>query len=54
MSEISDLASRVAPFMSDMEAARAIQHRCECLEAACVRDSKLRPSYYYLPLPVLD
>ncbi|KAL6911166.1 hypothetical protein GGI43DRAFT_379095 [Trichoderma evansii] len=33
------LASRVAPFMSDMEEARAIQHRCECLEAACVRDN---------------
>ncbi|KAL7794534.1 hypothetical protein V8C37DRAFT_375918, partial [Trichoderma ceciliae] len=24
--------------MSDMEEARAIQYRCECLEAACVRD----------------
>ncbi|KAH6610898.1 zinc finger protein [Trichoderma cornu-damae] len=33
------LASRVAPFMSDMEEARAIQNRCECLEAACVRDN---------------
>lgn len=32
--------------MSGMEEARAIQHRCEGLEAACVRDSKLRPSCY--------
>lgn len=40
---LSGLASRVTPFMSDIEEARAIQHRCECLEAACVRDSKLRP-----------
>ncbi|RFU72379.1 zinc finger, c2h2-type integrase, dna-binding [Trichoderma arundinaceum] len=33
------LASRVAPFLSGMEEARAIQYRCECLEAACVRDN---------------
>ncbi|KAK4071202.1 uncharacterized protein Triagg1_6233 [Trichoderma aggressivum f. europaeum] len=36
-------ASRVTPFMSDIEEARAIQHRCECLEAACVRDTAHLP-----------
>ncbi|KAK5987648.1 hypothetical protein PT974_11780 [Cladobotryum mycophilum] len=35
---LEGLASRIAPFLSDMEEARAIQYRCECLEAVCIQE----------------
>lgn len=38
------LTSRI-PIVSDVEEARALQFRCECLEVACLQDRK--SAYHY-------
>lgn len=34
----------IIPILSEIEEARAVQYRCECLEAACLRDRMCRQS----------
>ncbi|KOS21145.1 hypothetical protein ESCO_004266 [Escovopsis weberi] len=40
MVDYHGLASRILPFPSDMEEARAIQYRCEYLETICLQERK--------------